>query len=291
MLLVTGATGQFGAKTMDALLAKLPAQRLAVSVRDPAKAAALRARGVDIRHGNFNDPSTLDAAFRGVSRILIISTSGDWDNAIRIRQHLAAVNAAKATGVKFIAYTSIAKADYSSIPLAETHRATEAAIRATGIAFSFLRNNWYIENEFMAVRSALANAPVITATGEGKHGWAARQDYAEAAAEVLAGDGHENSIYELSGPPLSYAGLAKILSSVLDRYVALKQVNEDAYGKHLTDAGLPNPVVELLVGFQRPIREGALDILSDRLVALLKRPLTPLDSAIRSMMQEMSPPA
>ncbi|MED5021050.1 NAD(P)H-binding protein, partial [Paenibacillus chibensis] len=169
-LLVTGATGKLGSMAVEKLLETVPAENVAVSVRDPKKAEHLRARGVDVRRGDFDKPETLDRAFAGIDRVLLISTDGD--NETRIRQHKAAVEAAKRANVGFIAYTSIGHADESNIFLAEVHRATEAAIRDTGIPYSFLRNNWYAENEIGTVQAVLGGAPWLTSAGSGRVGWA-----------------------------------------------------------------------------------------------------------------------
>jgi len=173
-LLVTGATGQFGSTVIDSLLKRGLAAQLAVSVRNPAKASSYKERGIDIRQGDFDDSASLTRAFSGVDRLLIISTDGD--NETRIRQHKTAVHAAQAAGVRFIAYTSISNASNNPLSLAEVHRATEDAIRATRIPYAFLRNNWYLENELGFVQAALAGAPITTSAGKGRVGWALRAD-------------------------------------------------------------------------------------------------------------------
>lgn len=170
--LVTGATGHLGSFVVEALLKKVPASELAVSVRNPEKAQHLSAQGVEVRHGDFDQPESLAAAFAGVERLLLISADGD--NETRIRQHETAVQAAKNAGVQFIAYTSVAKADESTLGLAEVHRATEKAIRDSGIAYSLLRNNWYLENEGGSVQAATQGAPWVHAAGSAKVGWATR---------------------------------------------------------------------------------------------------------------------
>ncbi len=150
---LTGATGQLGSIVVEALLASVSAEDLIVSVRNPEKAENLRARGVDVRLGDFDKPETLDQAFTGVDRLLIISADGDNDT--RIRQHKAAVDAAVRAGVGFIAYTSAANAADSTLFLAPVHRITEEFIRESGIPYSFLRNNWYLENEAGTIQSVL----------------------------------------------------------------------------------------------------------------------------------------
>lgn len=185
-LLVTGATGKFGAKVAETLLKTVPASQLAVSVRDPKKAEELSARGVDVRQGDFDHPEKLDAAFAGIDRILLVSADGDNDT--RIRQHANAVAAAERAGVGFIAYTSIAKAQESTNPFAPTHKATEDTILKTGISYSFLRNNWYLENEISRIQSVLSGAPWVISAGDGKVGWALQLDDA-AYAETMGGAG------------------------------------------------------------------------------------------------------
>ena len=219
-LLVTGATGKFGTKVVDKLLETVPASQLAVSVRKPEKAEGFRARGVEVRQGDFDHPDTLDSAFSGIDRLLIISADGD--NETRIRQHSDAVAAAERAGVKFIAYTSVVNATESKNLFAPTHKATEEAILKTGITYSFLRNNWYLENEIPSIQGVLAGAPWVTSAGDGRVGWALQQDYTEAAATVLSGNGHENTIYELAGKSLTQEEFVSLLGSVLGKEVTVQ---------------------------------------------------------------------
>jgi NAD(P)H dehydrogenase (quinone) len=285
-MLVTGATGKLGTKVVETLLKSVPASQIAVSVRNPEKAEGLRTRGVDVRHGDFDRPETLDAAFSGIDRLLIISTDGD--NETRIRQHTNAVEAAARANVKFIAYTSLANASESRLFLAPVHRATEEAILQTGIPYSFLRNNWYLENEIAAIQAVMAGAPWVTSAGTGKVGWALQQDYAEAAAAVLAGNGHENTIYELSGKPMTQEELASILGTVLGKEVPVQPVDDATYADIMKGAGVPEFVIPLLVAIQGGIREGTLEIESNDFEKLLGRPTTPIDKALSQIVNEIS---
>ena len=169
-ILVTGATGKLGSKVVKKLLETVPAEDIAVSVRNPEKAVSLRTQGVEIRRGDFDEPALLDEAFAGIDRLLLISADGD--NETRIRQHTQAVEAAVKANVKFIAYTSLVNAQESDLFLAPTHKATEQAIMDTGIPYTFLRNNWYFENEAASIQGVLAGAPWVTSAGDGKVGWA-----------------------------------------------------------------------------------------------------------------------
>ncbi|WP_284646453.1 SDR family oxidoreductase [Paenibacillus silviterrae] len=284
--LVTGATGKLGSKVVETLLKSVPANQLAVSVRNPEKAAGLRDRGIDVREGDFDRPETLDAAFAGIDRLLIISADGD--NETRIRQHTNAVEAAARANVGFIAYTSLANARDSKMFLAPPHQAAEAAILKTGIPYSFLRNNWYLENETAGIQGIRAGAPWVTSAGAGKVGWALQQEYAEAAAAVLAGDGHENTIYELSGPLLTQEELASAIGAVLGKEVPVQQVDDTAYADIMKNAGVPDFVIPFLVGIQQGIREGNLAVESNDFEKLLGRPVTPVREALPQLIRAIS---
>jgi NAD(P)H dehydrogenase (quinone) len=285
-LLVTGATGKLGSKIVEILLETIPASQIAVSVRNPEKAEGLRAKGVEVRHGDFNQPETLDSAFAGVDRLLIISADGD--NETRIRQHTNAVSAAQRAGVKFIAYTSIANATESKNLMAPPHVATEEAIINTGIPYSFLRNNWYLENEIGSIQGALAGAPWVTSAGEGKVGWALQQDYAEAAAKVLANDSHENTVYELSGPLLTQEELVKALGEVIGKEIPVQQVNDETYADIMKGLGLPDFVIPIVVGIQESIRNGSLAIENSDFEKVLGRPVIPVKEALTQVVMAIS---
>jgi NAD(P)H dehydrogenase (quinone) len=285
-ILVTGATGKLGTKVVETLLKSVPANQLAVSVRNPEKAEGLRARGIEVRQGDFDRPETLDAAFTGIQRLLIISADGD--NETRIRQHGNAIDAANRAGVKFIAYTSITNAMESNNFLAPTHKATEAAIKKTGIPYSFLRNNWYLENEISSIQGVLAGAPWVTAAGNGKVGWATQQDYAEAAANVLAGNGHDNTIYELSGKLLTQEEFASALGAVWGKDVPVQQVDDAAYADIMKAAGVPDFIIPFLLGIQEGIREGTLEVESGDFDKLLGRPVTPIIEALSQLVKGIS---
>jgi NAD(P)H dehydrogenase (quinone) len=285
-ILVTGATGKLGSKVVENLLKIVSASDLAVSVRVPEKAEGLKSRGVEVRQGDFDHPETLTTTFAGVDKLLIISADGD--NETRIRQHTNAVAAAKQANVKFIAYTSLGNASESSLFLAPVHRATEEAILKTGIPYCFLRNNWYLENELGSIQGVLAGAPLVTSAGTGKVGWALQKDYAEAAAAVLSGSGFENTIFELSGEPMTQEELAAALGSVLGKDVVVNQVDDDAYADIMKGAGVPDFVVPMLVDIQKAIRDGALNITSNDFEKLLGRKVTPISEGLAQIVNGLS---
>ncbi|MFF2455211.1 SDR family oxidoreductase [Peribacillus simplex] len=283
-ILVTGVTGKLGSKVVETLLNAVPASQLAVSVRNLKKAEGLRASGIEVRYGDFDQPETLDSAFSGIDRILIISTVGDDETVIR--QHANAVAAAQRNQVKFIAYTSVTNASESNLFLAPAHRAREEAILKTGIPYTILRKNWYLENEMGSIQGVMAGAPWITSAGTGKVGWALQQDYAEAAANVLTGSGHENTVYELSGKLMTQVELTSALGTVLGKEVLLQQVDDAMYTDIMKGAEVPETYISMLVNMQKGIRGGELEIPSNDLEILLGRPSTPINEALSQIISQ-----
>ncbi len=280
--LITGATGKLGARIVQHLSEQVGNEHVAVSVRDVEKAASLAAQGIDVRHGDFDQPETLGHAFQGIDRLLIISTDGE--EATRIRQHQAAVTAAQAAGVKLIGYTSIANAVHSTNGLARTHRVTEEAIQATGIPYVFFRNNWYLENELGTMDAVSQGADWLTAAGEGKVGWALQDEYALAIATGLTLE-HPKAIYELSGPLHTQAELANAVGTVLNRSVAVDEVDGATYGERMQAAGLPDFLIPMLTGIQADIAAGTLAVESTDFEALLSRPVTTLEEGVRLLLK------
>ncbi|MFL2099484.1 SDR family oxidoreductase [Desemzia sp. FAM 23991] len=283
-ILVTGATGMLGVKVMEALLERASVEDLVISARDPEKAAGLKEEGVDVRQADYEDPASLERAFSGIDKLLLISSQGDDET--RIRQHSNAIYAAEKCGVGSIVYTSISKPQESTLPVAEVHRQTEQLIRDSGIPFTFLRNNWYIENEIGTVKNVLEGGPVLTSAEDGRVGWVPRVDYAEAAAAVLSSSGHENKIYELSGKPSSYADMARELTNILGRRVIVRNVNDRTYQEVLIANGTPDIMAEFSVEIQQSIRHGDLDVESEDLQKLMGRPAITLNQSLTEIVNQ-----
>ena len=196
MIVVTGATGQLGRLVIAALLKKTAASNIVAAVRNVEKAKDIAALGVQVRHADYTQPASWDAALKGADKVLLISSS---EIGQRAQQHRNVIDAAKRAGVKLLAYTSVLRADTSSLGLAAEHRDIEAMIRASGVPFTLLRNGWYTENYMGSVPSALAHGAVYGCAGDGRISSASRADYAEAAATVLTSENLAGKIYELAG--------------------------------------------------------------------------------------------
>ncbi|GAA4945500.1 SDR family oxidoreductase [Actinoplanes utahensis] len=279
---VTGATGHLGRLVVDALIARGTAPgEIVAAVRDTAKAAGLIAQGVQVREADYDRPETLAAAFAGVDRLLLIS-----GNAVgqRIPQHTAVIEAAKAAGVGFLAYTSILRADTSPIGLAPEHSATEELIRASGIPFALLRNGWYVENYAGSFGPAISSGTLYGAAGDGRIAAATRADFAEAAAVVLISG--ETGVYELAGDErFTLAGLAAEVARQSGNPVAYQDLPGADYQAALAGAGVPEGFAALLADTDVKIRDGHLDDATGTLARLIGRPTTPLADAVAAALK------
>jgi NAD(P)H dehydrogenase (quinone) len=278
MIVVTGATGQLGRLVIKALLKTQPASDIVAAVRSPEKAADLAALGVQVRRADYNEPATLDTAFKGADKVLLISSSELGRRAV---QHRAAINAAKRNGVQLIGYTSVLRADTSPLGLADEHRETEGALRASGVPFVLLRNGWYTENYLRSLAAALEHGAILGNADDGKIASAARADYAEAAALVMTRDAQAGRVYELAGDSAyTLTELAAEVTRQSGKKVEYQNLSEADYKAALVGLGLPEVVAALLSDSDAAASKGALFDNAHQLSQLLSRPTTPLATVV-----------
>ncbi|PCG86843.1 NAD(P)-dependent oxidoreductase [Streptomyces sp. WZ.A104] len=279
-IVVTGATGELGHLVIDSLLTTVPAGEIAAVVRDKAKAAGLAARGVELRIADYDRPETLTGAFRSGDRVLLISGS---EVGRRVPQHTAVIDAAKAAGVSQLAYTGILGGPDADFTLADEHKATEQLILDSGLPYTLLRNGWYTENYTANLAPVLEHGAVVANAGSGRVASAPRADYAAAAAAVLTGEGHLNTVYELSGDTAwSFAEYAALLSEVTGKDIAYNDVPAATHQEILVGAGLPEGFAAILVDVDKAIGRGLLAGTSGDLARLIGRPTTPLAETVRT---------
>ncbi|EBA07810.1 SDR family oxidoreductase [Sagittula stellata] len=280
--LVTGASGQLGQKVVDHLATLVPAGDIIALVRSDAAREAFAAKGIATRQADYEDPESLRAAFDGVDRLLLISSS---EVGKRTAQHRNVIDAAKAAGVGFIAYTSILNAETGGMALAEEHLQTEALLRDSGIPHALLRNGWYSENIAGTAPQAVDMGQHFGAAGAGRFSTASRQDYAEAAAVVLAGEGHAGAVYELGGDSdFSLTEYAALLSEVSGKDVAYVDMDEAGYKAALVGAGLPEGFAGILADSDAKAGQGALATQSRDLSRLIGRPTTPMRDTLKAVL-------
>ena len=278
-IVVTGATGHLGRLVIEDLLERAVAAQNIVAVgRRIDEVKDLADRGVRVRAIDFNDPATLREAFAGAQKVLLVSgnTVGQ-----RVGQHQNVIDAAKDTGVALLVYTSVANADRTTLHLAADHKATEVALRASGVPFTLLRNSWYLENYTGQIQTYLQRGVILGAAGNGRVSAATRANYATAAAAVVTADGQEGQVYELGGDQaFTMADLAAEISTASGQDVAYRNLTVDVYTQQLVGAGLPEPVAAALADNDRGVAQGDLLVISGDLSRLIGRPTTSLADAV-----------
>jgi NAD(P)H dehydrogenase (quinone) len=286
MIIITGATGQLGREVVEQLLAQVAPSELAVLVRSADKAAPFAARGVSVRVGDYGKPDTLRAALAGVHKLLLISSS---EIGQREAQHRAVIDAAKAAGVGFVAYTSLLHADRSPLALAVEHLATERALAASGLRYALLRNGWYTENFTAQLPGVLAHGAFLGAAGAGRFAAATRRDYAAAAVAVLTREVPRGAVYELAGDAaFTVAELAAAVSQQVGRPIAYHDLPPAELQATLEGMGLPSAFAAVLVDSDLGAAKGALYDGEGQLRALIGRPTTPLAEAVADALRGLA---
>lgn len=276
---VSAATGQLGRLVVQELKAQGRAGETVALARSPEKGADL---GVPVRAFDYTAADTLAPALAGVETLLLISSS---EIGQRAAQHANVIAAAKAAGVGRLVYTSLLRADVSGIGLAAEHRATEAAVRASGLPFTILRNGWYSENYAGSIGGALATGAVAGSAGAGRISAAARADFAAGAAAVLTGEGHVGKVYELAGDSaFTLADLAAEIGRQAGREVVYADMPPAEYAKVLVSIGVPEGFAGVIAGWDVAIAAGDLFDESRTLSRLIGRATTPIAVTVRAVM-------
>jgi NAD(P)H dehydrogenase (quinone) len=272
---VTGATGQLGRLVIEKLKNQVSPYDIFALARAPESAGDL---GVRVRQVDYDRPATLGPALTGIDTLLLISGPVPG---VRVAQHRNVIGAAKVAGVKRVAYTSALHADTSPLDVAVDHRATEAELKASGLAYTLLRHGWYTENYNNSIAGALNGGALLGSAGDGRIASAARPDFAEGAARVLLGRKHEGRTYELAGDEAwTMSELAAEISRQTGRTIPYRDLPPDEYAAVLTRDGIPEPLAQAIVGWDVAAAQGALFDDSHQLSRLIGRPTTPLSVSV-----------
>lgn len=281
-IVITGASGQLARSVIDEALQHVDPAELILVTRTPDSLAAYAERGAQVRQGDFDDHSSLAAAFAGGKRLLLISTSAVGS---RVRQHHAAIDAAVAAGVEFIAYTSIVNpVDANPAAVVPEHKATEEKLRESGIEWAFLRHSIYADLEGGNLAAALATGRLVANDGSGHVAYVARQDCAAAAAAVIVGGDHSGNAYDITGPELLDADArAAIFADLAGKPVEVVRVDDESWAAGVAAAtGLPIEVGRMYASFGRAAREGHLDVIGSDFEQLTGRTPTSLRSVLEA---------
>ena len=283
-IVVTGASGLFGRATVAGLLERMPAGEIIAMTRQPAKLADMAAKGVDVRQGDFDDPDSLERAFAGAQKMLLISASLVGK---RIPQHRNAIEAAAAAGVEHVIYTSyVGRGDDQNASLAVSdHRGTEKLLRESGRRWTVLRNTQYTEAVIEAqAPHALRTGRWIACAGDGRMAQVTREDCVACAIAVLTTPGHEDVVYNITGPELmSFRDIAAVISEIAERPIEYVVVDDEGMYAFFDSLGIPRDASKEevvngipwssddMVSVERAIRLGQMEILTDHVQQLTGR--------------------
>jgi NAD(P)H dehydrogenase (quinone) len=284
-IVVTGATGHLGRLIVEDLLANgVPPADVVAAGRRVEALDDLAGRGVRVAHIDYSDAPTLATALTGADTLMLVSGT---EFGRRVPQHQAAIDAAVAAGARRVVYTSAPHADTSALVVAPEHKATEELIRASGLAFTILRNNWYTEGYVPTVEQARGTGVIVTSTGDGRVASATRADLAAAASAVLRSTEHDGAAYELGGDHAwDYDELAGVIGGIVGRPVVRRDVSSEEHVAFLRTVGLDEQTAELVVTIDANIRAGLLAGGSTDLSTLIGRPTTTLAEGLRAALGE-----
>ncbi|GAB2964220.1 NAD(P)H-binding protein [Nonomuraea fastidiosa] len=281
---ITGASGPLGRATAEYVLQTTDPREVVLTTRRPEALADLAARGVQVRRADFGEPATLDTAFAGVERLVLISTDVVG---VRLDGHRAAVKAAAAAGVRHVIYTSVPEPVPDNPALVVTdHAGTEQALRDSGMSWTFLRNNLYAHMQTARIQQAIASGRLVSNGGDGAVAYVTREDCAAAAAAVLTEGGHEGQAYDITGPEaLTAADLAALAREIGGRDVELVEVDDAAYAAGLRAAGVPEEAARVMTSFGAATRGGFLATVTSAVADITGRRPTALADVVRTALK------
>lgn len=279
-ILVAGASGQLGALVVQKLIERgQPAGSIVAGARDTAKLADLAALGVATATVDYEAPATLAAALEGVDTVVLVSSN---EVGKRATQHQNVINAAKTAGISKLVYTSLAQADTSTNPLAPEHKATEEALKASGIPFAITRNNWYTENYLGNVAQARETGTLTANAGEGRVASASRADYADGTAVVALSDEFVGQTLEFAGDSAwNYADLATAISEVIGSEVTYNAISAEEHAALLQQFGLDEGTAGFVAALDQAVADGTLEFTDGTLSRITGTATTPLVEGLR----------
>jgi NAD(P)H dehydrogenase (quinone) len=259
---ITGASGYLGTALLRHAQARTSAANIVAITRNPGKLEQFSQQGVEVRAGDFSQPSALTAAFRDIERLVIIPTT-ELQPGVRIQQHKAAIEAAAGRGVQHLIYIStVSPRPDPNNSLFDSHFATEQALIASGVDWTILRMSVYADSLLDAAKRAAASGSYAAVPGA-PAAYIVRDDLAAAAAGILCTPGHVGITYHATGPAsVTQPEIADAIAKATGKPIAFPAISEEQQRAGLEAAGLPPAVVNTILGFQAALRAGAFDLVT-----------------------------
>ena len=282
--LITLANSHFGTLAIETLLKEVPAKNIIATILDLKKGEKLKAKGIEIRVADYSQPETLKSAFKGVDKLLFIS-SIPGQAVPRDIQHKNVVDAAKECGIKYIAYTSLINCGNNVALLSGDHKKKKKMIKESGIKYSLLRNNWYLENDLLLWKKCgIEGKNLWDALGEQKIGYALRREYAEAAAKVLVMKNPKN-IYELTGKPRTLKEVGEALKKVTKKDFKIIEVTKEKMEEKMKEEGYDEYIVGTWSFMINDYLKGCLNFESNDLKDVLGREPASLEEGLKELLK------
>ena len=277
MIAVTGATGKLGRLIIENLLQRVEASEIVAVVRTPAKAAEWATQGVVIRQGDYADANSLITAFTDIQTLMFISNT---DVMKRMEQHQNVVNAAKTAGVKHIIYTSFIAAETDDM-LGPGHLATEKALKESGMTYTILRPNFYMDLYVVEVEIAAKTGVYRTPRGDTGVTLISRQDIARTAAAILTGDSHAGQTYNLTGSTVvTPTVLAETASKLSGQAVKYQPITWEELTQDYIERGMPEQFVQISVMLEKMIATNTLATVSNDITQITGQPAESFESYV-----------
>lgn len=280
---ISAVTGNFGKEAIKVLMKNVHRDEIVALARNVEKAEKQLPAGLDIRPFDYGNVEQMASSLADVDKLLFVSSQPSAELP-RMEQHQNVVDASKKAGVDLVVYTSFPHAETADNFLSHDHTETEAAIKAAGLNHSFVRNNWYLENEVTILKPASEGNPFVYGAGNGHVGWALESEYAEGAVRVLLSK-KPKEIYEFAGARRTYAELAEALKNVTGKEFPVISASAEEYRNGLKEAGLDDMTVNIVSDIQALIADGQLDEETNDLTAIISHPLTDIEEAIKKVIK------
>ena len=284
-ILVTGSTGNIGSSVIETLLKNIPAQNISALVREEKKTSEIKAKGINVFQGDYDNISSLENAMSNIDTVLLISAGDQGD---RMQQHRNVIDTAKKSGVENIAYTSRAMRNRETLAhqLMEEHFLTEDYIKASGLNYTIFRNTLYMDVLPLFVSKKVFETGIYQPAGDGKVAFALRKEMGEAMANVLSNEDCENKIYKFTNnEAYSFYDIARALTALSVKEIKYHPVDISTFQERMRPTGIPEPMLQKVVEFNTDIKNGQEDEITNDLENKLGRKPTTLKEGLKTLFE------